>query len=352
MLRIAVSVINHAFANGLKKRHINQILQAFTDSYVKTVLGYVGNEKANLFELQSKTTTGSLKDFLLEVESQNSVKGQLEKFTQVDENGHRRFVKGTVDKPCNITKLTALTPEKESEIREQFTAAKYGATMMKLGWAIREWDDDFFQVLDVAARVGSGVGSFGVDRYYVLLKGTDRLLRDHTPDGSSVILDVKYQPPGAVSWVLDSEDSAWYKTMFTNDAERVTQAQRSLTSYTDPFTGWILLKDDVGNLQPFAIRQRSPWKDSPNLNKLKRARDFQEFMEQIAISTATSHVRGTVAKSPGDFKNVIEALLGKKKQRTAWGKAVTQFARKYREQVLLDYKCFKHFVEKHVSSSV
>ena len=61
----------------------------------------------------------------------------------------------------------------EAQIREAFTAEHYGVTLSRTGWHSKTWDDDYFKVLDVAARVGSGVGSYGVGRYYVLLAGAD-----------------------------------------------------------------------------------------------------------------------------------------------------------------------------------
>ena len=42
---------------------------------------------------------------------------------------------------------------------------------------------------DVAARIGSGIGSYGVNRYYVLLRGKDYLLKEG--EGGAVILDGK-----------------------------------------------------------------------------------------------------------------------------------------------------------------
>lgn len=219
--------------------------------------------------------------------------------------------------------------------------------MMKLGWAtFAEWDDDFFTVLDVAERVGTGIGSFGVDRYFVLLQGTDGLLGVDGVDGTAVVLDVKFQPHSAVSRVLTPDQTAWYKVMFPNEAARVVEAQRRLTSYTDPYTGWVLLNDTEGTPQPFSVRQRSPWKDSPDLSRLTDPRDFEDFMAQIAAATATSHTRGTVAKRPGDFKHVIRALLGRKKERREWGRAVARLAHAYRAQVLLDFECFQDYVVK------
>ena len=144
----------------------------------------------------------------------------MKKFTQVDPaTGYRSFQKGpSLEEPDEDTRLATLPPERESQIRSAITSTKYGATLMKLGWAVRPWDDDFFTVLDVAARMGSGVGSFGVDRYYVLLKGTDELLEKSTLGHTAVVLDVKYEPPGAVTSILTLDEQAWYDILFPNDA--------------------------------------------------------------------------------------------------------------------------------------
>ena len=87
--------------------------------------------------------------------------------------------------------------------------------MMKLGWAVPQWNDDYFTVLDVAERLGSGIGSFGVPRYYVLLKGSDNLLHysHNIPlEGGAVILDIKYEPAGAVN--LFSSQTNWPGTTY------------------------------------------------------------------------------------------------------------------------------------------
>ena len=195
------------------------------------------------------------------------------------------------------TRLDGVTPEEEEAIRSQFTKEKYGATMMKMGWNVYNWLDSF-EVMDVARRVDSGVGSYGVDRYYVLLKGDDRTPLEGDQCDKTIILDVKHADTPAWDPVLSKEDKAWYNVLFQNDAERAVLAQRKLTSYVDPFTGWITLDGKW-----FYVRERSPWKLSPALQTFSSPADFIEFAEQIARSTATSHARGTVSKSPGQFKH-------------------------------------------------
>ena len=73
----------------------------------------------------------------------------------------------------------------------------------------------------------------------------------------SDIIDDKFEPRPAVSNVLSRFDAAWYAAQVAtpNEAARAVHAQRQLTSYTDPFTGWIEIDG-----APYVVRQRSPWK--------------------------------------------------------------------------------------------
>ena len=282
VLRLAVSIANHAITNGFSFEETEELIKKFANAYVKSVISYVGNEDAALFELTPDTAKGKLKKFLKDVDEDESYTKQMEKFTEIS-NGRRHFIKGpAVDVPDEDTRLAPVRPDIAKEIRDAISPTRYGATRMKLGWNVHDWDADFFQVLDIAERLGSGIGSYGVDRYYVLLKGTDKLLEEDE-DGAAVILDVKYQPPGAVHDVLSPEDEAWYSNMFANDAARVVAAQSRLTSYTDPFLGWFSLPDNNGGERPFSVRQRSPWKDTINLDKLTDWHDFKEYIEQVAL---------------------------------------------------------------------
>jgi len=321
VLRIAVSIASHGFTNGLSLDQVKGALEAFTYMYAKTVINYVGNDKALVYELTPQTATGMLRDFLVDVENNRSKEAQLDKFTYDTPEG-KRFSRD--DK----TRLVDVPSEIEDKIRASFTSTQYGASMMKMGWKVRGWDDDFFTILDVARRVGSGIGSFGVDRFYVLLKGQDALLEETTDDSlvdSHVILDVKYEPMSAVRRTLDDVTLAWYHAMFQSEADRVAQAQVALTSYTDPYVGYIYIDGASNKGNSYNVRQRSPYKDSFDIDSIKNHRVFDEYVEQIAIATATAHVRGTVAKSPGQFKHNIKVLLAGDRDRSRWSGVSTKY---------------------------
>jgi hypothetical protein len=85
-------------------------------------------------------------------------------------------------------------------------------------------------------------------------------------------------------------------------------------------------------------------------DNLRDADDFTQFMEQVAVATATSHTRGTLSKSPGQFKHMLTAAMQEYRHRKAWRKAVTNLAHNYHNQVLLDFECFKEYVKQHYAS--
>ena len=52
--RLAVSIYDHATSNGHTPSQAVSAVRAFTDAYVATLEGYVGNERALLFEMTQK----------------------------------------------------------------------------------------------------------------------------------------------------------------------------------------------------------------------------------------------------------------------------------------------------------
>jgi uncharacterized protein (DUF2252 family) len=291
----------------------------------------VGGDKELEYELTPSTSVGALRDFLSEVAGHDYDSKSSKKFTKLGSDGELRFRRD--DK----TRLVSVDKEMENKIRAEFTSTRYGASMMKMGWCVPGWDDNEFTVLDVASRVGSGIGSFGVDRFYVLLKGNEA--------SKPVILDVKYEPTSAVMEILQTmapETKAWYDNLFNHEADRSAQGQRRLTSYTDPYVGFLIIDN-----KPFTVRERSPYKESFDLDTLKNQREFNEFIEQVAIATATAHTRGTVSKSPGQFKHAIKLLLAGQHKRDRWSKLVTKIAMEYSNQVQLDFECFVKYANQY-----
>ena len=296
--RLAVSVYDHALSNGLSEAQAQRAVIILTDWYVATIGNYIGNELAMLHELTPENVpSGPLARFLEDVDGKDAQHKQLSKFTEVrfdglpqlaDLHSWPTFTVPTSTVPpvttgrpffpplrrpaCPVSppptaqvgpdglrrfafnEASHLAPVPKS-VRDEIVRAMaqdgYGATMQKIGWRTHEWSDDFFQVRDVARRLGSGDGSFGVARYYVMLAGTDATRRDAQSSSQSrlplgeIILDVKFTPQPAIREVLLPQDRGWYGTLFRNEGARAIEAQRRLTSYTDPFLGWVTIFGQV-----------------------------------------------------------------------------------------------------------
>ena len=318
-----------------------RLLQGFLEAYVETVQGYVGNEHALTADLTLDTLTtspGLLRDFLHTLErdedEEYSRQSQIDKYATF-KGGRWKLDAGTIKKPKH--KMAELDPNMKRKIQAAFSGTHYGATMNRFVGFSR-WKDESFQVLDVAARLNTGVGSFGVDRFFVLIS-----CRSCNEMGM-VILDVKYQPPGSFRDVLSEPDRVWFDQYFPHAGSRVTEAHRKLTAFTDPWTGWIFLDGD----RPFTVRERSPWKEDLDLDDLDDDENsLLVFVKQLATSVATSHVRGNVGDAPYDFKNTIAELLGDSLRFQAWQDAVIDAAAAYHAQVQVDFDCFRSRVELH-----
>lgn len=141
-----------------------------------------------------------------------------------------------------------------------------------------------------------------------------------------------------------------------NDKARVVQyhvskccrTSRPSPSYVDPFTGWFLLYNEASNSQiPISVRQRSPCgKIGIDLD------DFDKATKTLMISLLKLRqrrqrlmLRGTVAKAPATFKDIMHAIMKKDtKNQEKWGLAVAELAKLYHKQVLLDFECFQDYV--------
>jgi len=92
VIRIAVSLHNHAVVNGFNESEIKYVQLIFLNTYLDTVFAYVGSDIAALFEITARTARGKLKEFLEHLEDEKSRID--EKFTVVDnKTGQQVFEK-------------------------------------------------------------------------------------------------------------------------------------------------------------------------------------------------------------------------------------------------------------------
>ena len=329
-----MSIYNHALTNGLTEAKAESAVETFCEAYVEVVKGYVGNKDAELFEVKASTTPKdtALHKFLKKMQEKDEDKAVI-KFTERTSSG-LKFVKS------KDTSLEELPDDIEQAIREGFAKEGYPATLPKVAWHALEYSPASFKVLDVARRVGSGIGSFGVDRFYVLLAGEerpaaadddaydvpsdDRAAEEDKHSRRAVILDVKEEPSPAARDAFEATsgktgDAAWFDHLFKNQAARAVKAQRAITSLTDPYAGWAKIDE-----RDFVVRERSPYKASFDLDELDTYQDFAEYVcATVSLSSSrrwrTHRSMSTGRTNRGGYRYFSCASVGGQSTRTLQG---------------------------------
>ncbi len=124
-------------------------------------------------------------------------------------------------------------------------------------------DPKFYKVLDVARRI-AGMGSLGIGRYVVLVRGKG------SPDGND-LLDLKQALPSALEPRLKVAQPAW-----RDDSERVIGAQIRMQAVPAAFLHAV----SVGG-QPYVLRGLQPSQDRVALAMAGHS------VKQLALTTGT-----------------------------------------------------------------
>lgn len=169
----------------------------------------------------------------------------------------------------------------------------------------------FYTLKDGASRI-AGKGSLGRYRYIALIEGRTPAATD------DLILEIKEAivPSAAYAGVARSR----------NEAERIVTAYKTALPGPDPFLGISTLTTPAGIL-PAYVRELLP-KETVNLEKVNKAKEYEGFLDSSALIIARLHSRSGQAA----------ALL---QQTPKLIPAIQTFADSYAETVASDWKAFK-----------
>jgi len=301
--RLAVSVHLVAKANGLDASAADVGVKAIAAGYLD------GLERGAPLALSPE-----LSSFVAEIGTVRSRATGLAKYTVVTDSGHRTFK--------THEKFVKPSPGVEREL-EKAIAAYVGRTEGTFQ------GKRHFKIKEVRQRVGSGTGSLGLMRYFVLIEGPTGGVDD---DG---ILDVKQQPGPAAFPYLRDDTRARNETLFTNHGHRAVVSQRALQDIADPYLGWLQLSDDY-----YSVKERSPYYDQFDSDELSSSEALARVGKDWGQLVAASHRR---AGQDANIAGVIQKRIGK--NRRAWTSALVDTAARYTAQVQQDYAAFKAWVE-------
>ena len=132
-----------------------------------------------------------------------------------------------------------------------------------------------FESVDIARRI-AGIGSLGLERYVVLVRG------DGSSDGRYLV-DIKIANPSALAATLQSRQPAW-----KSDAERVVTMQRVSQAIPPDLLGAV----GMGK-HSYIIKELQPTADRVNLRALDgNKRSLDNVVRTMAEVIAWAHLRG------------------------------------------------------------
>jgi len=189
-------------------------------------------------------------------------------------------------------------------------------------------DPRFFKVIDVARRV-SGLGSLGLDRYVVLVRGKG------SPDGN-YLLDLKAAQTSSLTPCLKTPEPRW-----RSEAERIV----SLQAYMQAIPVALLHAVEVGK-KPFILREMQASEDRVNLaHCAQHPLRMEGVIKNMAELLAWSQLRSSGRKGAACMDELIEFAERKK-----WRARTLELAQECADRVEEDWHAYTQAYDKGVFS--
>lgn len=158
------------------------------------------------------------------------------------------------------------------------------------------------EILDVKQRLRSGLGSLGVDKYYVLVSGPSKSVDDDR------ILELKEQKPTVFAINNPSLLEKFNHHYPENYALRNLNAQTAMRGILSRFQDQLQIND-----QFFLIREISPNDYNLKPNLVKSPKHFKQVVLKVAAKIAEYHLRARnkLYFSTAIFRSSTEKFLAK-----------------------------------------
>ena len=167
----------------------------------------------------------------------------------------------------------------------------------------------FYELRDVVAASGFGIGSAGLPAYNVLVEGYSQAL------DNDVVLSMKQANVPAVSRFVDTTDVDAY---FEHEGHRTAVSQRALQVHTDPLLGHTTI-DGVG----FVVSEVSPYEVDLDWSDINEPADMRAVVGLLGRATAKVHCASD-EDSDQDLvdiqveKAIVASLKGRRREFGDW----------------------------------
>jgi uncharacterized protein (DUF2252 family) len=312
--RLATSMVLAGRVNGIADSDISTAIKTMVGAYVSEMSDFKGTSDELGFQLKNGNTSGVVQTTIGDSKD-DSRSDLLSKYTQVT-NGARSFqtIANTLV-PVDSTTYSNIAAAMSSYISSIASSKQYAAS--------------YYQVKDIHQKLGSGVGSLGKLRYYILIEGPS------TSTSDDVILEVKQEIGSAVA-EASSNGQALSSADNSNDAARVAMTSKAQTLNADVLAGYATI-----NGLNYYFHEKSPYQEDFDYTQLTSAGKLNTAATYLGQALASAH-----AISDQDYNSSIVTYSIDKQVTDAITSTsgleaeISSFAFSYAAQVNLDWQSF------------
>jgi uncharacterized protein (DUF2252 family) len=291
---------------------IGELIEVYLRSYLDQVEAFTRSDEDRSFALVKANTEGAVHDVILETATRTRLK-LLDRITVVEEH-ERRFA----DRKQNR--------RLEDDERDRVMAAleRYRETVVPP----RRRRDVAYDVKDVVATGGFGIGSAGLPAYNVLLEGYDQALEN------DVVLSIKQGNVPAPSRIVTDPEIHGY---FEHEGHRTATSQRALQSHASQFLGYTDIRGTG-----FVVAELSPYELDLDWEELTEPDAIRPVLEQLGRATAKLHCVGDADSDhtlvPFQMEDAITAMIGGRREEFVAD--LVDFAHGYAGRTQEDHRLF------------
>lgn len=310
--RLAASMVIAGRENGLSDSDIRTAITTMVGAYVDTMGTFKGSSAELSFQLTKSSTTGVVDDTIAAADGK-SRSSLLSKYTQL--NGSARVFQ-------NLSNLVPVTSATYSAISGAMTAYVNSIASSK------RYAASYYTVKDIHQKTGSGLGSLGRLRYYVLIQGASSSTSD------DVILEMKQETSSVVAIVNNGQLPA--SVYEYHEGERVAKTAKAQLIDADVLIGYTAIAG-----QPYYVREKSPYQEDFDYTLLSSAGKLNTAATYLGQALASAHAisdqdyDATIVSYSID-KQVTDAITSKSGLKTE----IANFAFDYAAQVRYDWQSF------------
>jgi uncharacterized protein (DUF2252 family) len=310
--RFAASFALLAWSKALGDDVIADLLRRYLHAYLDQVAAFTRLEDDRSFALVKENTEGAVHEAILRTTARTR-QALLDRMTVV-ENYERRFAEGPRNRRL------------EDGERERVLAAldRWRDTVHPP----RRRRDVAYDVKDVVATGGFGIGSAGLPAYNVLIEGYDQALEN------DVVLSLKQGNVAAPSRIVRDPG---IRGSFEHEGHRTAVSQRALQANASQFLGHTEI-DGVG----FVVQELSPYEVDLDWDELTEPEEIAPVMTQLGRATAKVHCVGDADSDhtlvPFQTEEAITALVGDRREE--FTEDLIAFAAAYARRAQEDHRLF------------